>query len=81
MIINCNISTGSSDDTDGTFRSRSSAYVRFGGEDSIDSGRSNNLSEASKSKNKYESEYTMHKDLKSNKIIFVKYRISAHICQ
>ncbi|CAH8479704.1 unnamed protein product [Schistosoma rodhaini] len=47
-------SKGSSDDTDGTFRSRSSAYVRFGGEDSVDSGRSNNLSEASKSKNKYE---------------------------
>nr|CAH8826612.1 unnamed protein product [Trichobilharzia regenti] len=46
-------SKGSSDDTDGTFRSRSSAYVRFG-EESIDSGRLIQ-GEHLKSKHKYES--------------------------
>ncbi|KAK4473737.1 hypothetical protein MN116_003079, partial [Schistosoma mekongi] len=46
-------SKGSSDDTDGTFRSHSSAYVRFG-DDSVDSGRSN-PGKAPKGKYGYES--------------------------
>ncbi|CAH8459783.1 unnamed protein product [Schistosoma turkestanicum] len=45
-------SKDSSDDADGTFRSLSSAYVRFGG--SVDSGGSNNPSESSRNKNKGE---------------------------